>query len=78
MSDGVNGEGLAKVRESLELLRTSCGVCGARLGVDAQLDDVRECVVRNGSCILEGAATTSLLSLSSDIVRPLQFLPSIM
>jgi hypothetical protein len=48
LNDGVNGDGVEKPRESLEVLRTSCGVCGERLGVDAQLV-VRECAVRGGS-----------------------------
>lgn len=38
---GVSGDGVARIRESLDSLRTSCGVCGERLGVDAQLG-VRE------------------------------------
>lgn len=37
-NDGVRGEGDEKARESLEVLRTKCGVCGERLGVEAQLD----------------------------------------
>lgn len=72
LKDGVRGEGLAKARESLELLRLSVGVCGLRLGVEVQLE-VREC--SGGSLV---GTATSLLSLSSDIwdkqsVRNLQY-----
>ena len=52
LNDGVNGEGDAKVRESLELLRTRCGVCGERLGVEAQLED-REYAGNDGNCIFD-------------------------
>ena len=78
LKDGVRGEGVAKARESLELLRINCGVCGERLGVEAQLE-AREWAVSGGKWILEGTpVAASLLSLSRDILRPLQFLPSIM
>ena len=71
------------MRESLELLRDSCGVCGERLGVEWQLLvlvlEAREWALRSGGrLILVVAMATSLLSLSRDILRPLQFLPSIM
>ena len=48
LSDGVKGEGEARLRESLELVRERCGVRGARLGVDAQLEDSRECAMSGG------------------------------
>jgi len=51
LDDGVRGDGVAKVRESLELLRTRCGVCGERLGEELQLE-AQECdsrVLNRGS-----------------------------
>lgn len=73
----MSGEGVEKVRESLEELRDSCGgVCGERDGVESQLDDeARECTDNDGSGTL--ACDPSLLSLSSDVMD-MQFLPSIM
>jgi len=81
---------VAKPRdESCDSLRISSGVCGAKLGVEVQLDSLDERVL-DWECewtargrgwwenLREGSAMGSLLSLSSEILRPLQFLPSIM
>ena len=84
---GVTGDGVVKARESLDALRTSCGVCGERLGVEAQLEaGDRECesddVVDKGcaktrACSM-GAGAVLHESLSNCTFRPLLFLPSIM
>ena len=72
---GVKGDGVEKLRESLVSLRTRSGVCGERLGVDAQLvgREFEKCAVSDGNCrlIVSRVTPLSLLLLSSDITQPL-------
>jgi len=78
---GVRGEG-GRPQESLDPLRTSCGICGERLGVDvneAMFDEREstldvETVLRGGRLVYTGAAESSM---SRGTFWPMLFLPSI-